>query len=122
MDELSVTEVASNPYFPSMFERKQSNHVMEDSAELFSKSETDASRLLTTSDQLKIDDFDAQAREVFGMRRIHRCLVVTARARSFLYHQVRFRFLSGLLSCTHLWFCSFGLFTQTVIQGQEMRD
>lgn len=55
LDELTVTEVASSPYFPSGLKRELNG-------------ETD---------------------QGFGSRKGHRCFVVTARARSFLYHQVR---------------------------------
>ncbi|KAG9156338.1 hypothetical protein Leryth_009204 [Lithospermum erythrorhizon] len=61
LEELSVIEVASTPYFPSHFERNQ----------------------------LGKDISGPQAAQEFGMRIRHRCLVVTARSRSFLYHQVR---------------------------------
>lgn len=38
----------------------------------------------------RIDEVSASKEDVgFGKRRYHRCLVVTARARAFLYHQVR---------------------------------
>lgn len=84
LDELSVTEVASAPYFPLISERKQCSYV--------EMSETGG-------DQLQMDDLDARPNEIFGMRRIHRCLVVTARARSFLYHQV-----SDSLTCLPICF------------------
>ncbi|KAG9152122.1 hypothetical protein Leryth_017686 [Lithospermum erythrorhizon] len=61
LEELSVIEVTSTPYFPSIFERKQ----------------------------LGINFAGDLANEEFGMRRRNQCLVVTARSRSFLYHQVR---------------------------------
>lgn len=89
LDELSVTEVASSPYFPSISERKQSSHVMEDSFDL-SESGTHLSHISATSDHLKTDNLDSQPSVGFGVRRVHRSLVVTARARSFLYHQVSF--------------------------------
>ncbi|XP_073023320.1 uncharacterized protein [Primulina eburnea] len=54
LDELTVTEVASSPYFPSGLKRELSG----------------------------------ETNQGFGSRKGHRCFVVTARARSFLYHQV----------------------------------
>ncbi|PON48770.1 Pseudouridine synthase [Parasponia andersonii] len=66
LDELNVSEVAPTPYFPSILERNQNSLTHEDSL-----------------------CFHTESSLGFGMRRKHRCLVVTARARSFLYHQVR---------------------------------
>ncbi|CAH9116906.1 unnamed protein product [Cuscuta epithymum] len=70
LDELSVTEVASTPYFPSILEMYPSDAVMSDLPET-------------------LNSKTLEGRNEFGVRRRHRCLVVTARARSFLYHQVR---------------------------------
>ncbi|VFQ59024.1 unnamed protein product [Cuscuta campestris] len=72
LDELSVTEVVSSPYFPSTSERKPSGAVMNG-----------------LPDTLNSAIPNLEGRREFGIRRRHRCLVVTARARSFLYHQVR---------------------------------
>ncbi|GFQ03965.1 tRNA pseudouridine synthase a [Phtheirospermum japonicum] len=72
LEELSVTEVASSPYFPSQLEREQSNHAT----------------LGTASVSVK-NNFGGEAIQGFGIRKRHRCFVITARARSFLYHQVR---------------------------------
>ncbi|XP_073123714.1 uncharacterized protein [Henckelia pumila] len=55
LDELTVAEVASSPYFPSGLKRELSG----------------------------------EPNQGFGSRKGHRSFVVTARARSFLYHQVR---------------------------------
>ncbi|KAL0365000.1 UNVERIFIED_CONTAM: tRNA pseudouridine synthase A [Sesamum angustifolium] len=64
LEELTVTEVASSPYFPSILEREQSN---------YAKSGTDSPCI--------------PGAHGFGVRQRHHCFVVTARARSFLYHQ-----------------------------------
>ncbi|GAV90209.1 PseudoU_synth_1 domain-containing protein [Cephalotus follicularis] len=64
LDELHLSEVVSTPFFPSIIERAQTQ--------------------LTSEDLHAVEtDFG------FGMRRRHRCYIVTARSRSFLYHQVR---------------------------------
>ncbi|KAM1775406.1 hypothetical protein COP1_044627 [Malus domestica] len=84
LDELNVSEVVSSPYFPSIMERKQNNLVEEDPHAHANKSETDTS-----------SSFNGGLG--FGVRKQHRCFVVTARARSFLYHQVRL--LVGVLKC-----------------------
>lgn len=68
MDELDVCEVVSTPYFPTLLERKQRQGKEETENGVRQHSET----------------FEVG----FGIRRRHRCFVVTARARSFLYHQV----------------------------------
>lgn len=78
LDELTVTEVAPCPYFPTVLERKQSDNGMDVS--------------LPSSDKSKVNALDPiqDIGQGFGTRRRHRCFVVTARARSFLYHQVTF--------------------------------
>ncbi|XP_011655541.1 uncharacterized protein LOC101221274 isoform X2 [Cucumis sativus] len=68
LDELNVCEVASTPYFPTSMERKQRQGKEESEIEV------------PCSETCEVG---------FGIRRRHRCFVVTARARSFLYHQVR---------------------------------
>ncbi|XP_008445973.1 uncharacterized protein LOC103488841 isoform X3 [Cucumis melo] len=68
LDELNVCEVASTPYFPTSMERKQRQG----------------------KEESENEEPHSETCEVgFGIRRRHRCFVVTARARSFLYHQVR---------------------------------
>lgn len=42
----------------------------------------------TPSDNANTAGSNGQTNREFGMRQGHRCYVVTARARSFLYHQV----------------------------------
>ncbi|XP_062175914.1 uncharacterized protein LOC133880960 [Alnus glutinosa] len=88
LDELNIFEAVSNPYFPTITERRQTNLTLEDLHARSNKSESDLS-----PSSISIDD---RARGLnggtdlgFGIRRRHRCFVVTARARSFLYHQVR---------------------------------
>ncbi|ONI36264.1 hypothetical protein PRUPE_1G579000 [Prunus persica] len=77
LDELNVSEVVSTPCFPSIMERKQ-NNLGEDPHAGTNKSETDPP-----------PSFNGGADLGFGLRKKHRCFVVTARARAFLYHQVR---------------------------------
>ncbi|XVF45914.1 hypothetical protein PTKIN_Ptkin02bG0246500 [Pterospermum kingtungense] len=76
LDELNVSEVPPTPYFPSIAAEEQSN----------SSSHSD-----------NVVDSNGKTNLEFGVRRRHRCYVVTARARSFLYHQVRL--LVGVLKC-----------------------
>ncbi|PWA73116.1 pseudouridine synthase family protein [Artemisia annua] len=75
LDELNVIEVCPSPYFPSTKERETQNLMGESCG---------------NSNQNKTEWSIGESSLGFGMRRRHRCFVVTARARSFLYHQVRF--------------------------------
>ncbi|KAL2342263.1 hypothetical protein Fmac_010203 [Flemingia macrophylla] len=85
LDELNVTEVIESPYFPSVMDRAQHNKVS-DVVSFPNNSEAD----IPPSSSPSIDKVMTSSQDVeFGKRRRHRCLVVTARARSFLYHQVR---------------------------------
>ncbi|KAJ4967069.1 hypothetical protein NE237_018918 [Protea cynaroides] len=89
LDELHVSEVVSSSYFPSSVERRQTN-----SAELGPLPCSGASNNEHTVKVLNPNHKNVQGRSTesgpeFGHRRRHRCYVVTARARSFLYHQVR---------------------------------
>lgn len=86
LDELSVTEVVSAPYFPSIMDREQHNLV--DSFEC-SESKTSIACFSSAPKQNRADDSNSESAVEFGMRRMHRCFVVTARSRAFLYHQVR---------------------------------
>lgn len=88
LDELTITEVASSPYFPSMLEREQSNNALSSSLSIPMKFQNEYPSLAGISDEL-IENSGAVAVQEFGVRKRHRCFVVTARARSFLYHQVR---------------------------------
>ncbi|KAK7412014.1 hypothetical protein VNO78_03460 [Psophocarpus tetragonolobus] len=86
LDELSVCEVIESPYFPSLMDREKHNKVSGDLHSCPNNPETDTP--LTSSPSM--DKIMTSSQDVgFGKRRRHRCLVVTARARSFLYHQVR---------------------------------
>ncbi|KAI4375832.1 hypothetical protein MLD38_013653 [Melastoma candidum] len=67
LDEFNVTEMVPSPYFPSFIDRREGN---------------------LGFDQVT-GGINGSASFGFGMRKQHRCIVVTARARSFLYHQVR---------------------------------
>lgn len=89
LDEFCVMEVVSTPYFPSIIEREQSSFIGEDSFACSSESKTDLlhGSLISTEDKVKTSN--GESNYGFGVRRRHRCYVVTARARSFLYHQVR---------------------------------
>ncbi|XAR49348.1 tRNA pseudouridine(38-40) synthase [Bertholletia excelsa] len=89
LDELSVTEVVSALYFPSITEREQSSSMGEDSFVCSSVSDTDISHGCSISSKDKVNSLNDESCYGFGMRKRHRCYVVTARARSFLYHQVR---------------------------------
>ncbi|KAK7246906.1 hypothetical protein RIF29_41777 [Crotalaria pallida] len=71
LDELSVCEVIPSPYFPSVMDRERQHKVSDD------------------LNVASIDKVTASEDVGFGRRRMHRCLVITARARAFLYHQVR---------------------------------
>ncbi|TKY71396.1 tRNA pseudouridine synthase A [Spatholobus suberectus] len=88
LDELSVSEVIESPYFPSVMDRERHNKVSGDLRSCPSNSKTDIPP--SSSPNTSIDKVTTSSQDVgFGKRRRHRCLVVTARARSFLYHQVR---------------------------------
>lgn len=76
LDELNVSEVPPTPYFPSITAKEQSN---------------------SSSNSDNVVDLNGETHLEFGLRRKHRCYVITARARSFLYHQVRL--LVGVLKC-----------------------
>ncbi|XP_065869516.1 uncharacterized protein [Euphorbia lathyris] len=86
LDELSVTEVPSTPYFPSISERKQNSANGDDFC--CHKFETDVPNTSLSSTNVAGGLPDVVGL-CFGIRNIHRCYVITARSRSFLYHQVR---------------------------------
>ncbi|GMY13753.1 tRNA pseudouridine synthase A-like isoform X1 [Fagus crenata] len=88
LDELHVSEVVSNPYFPSIIERRQNNLTQDDLHASSNKSETDLP-LSSISIDDKARSFNGGTDLGFGIRRGHRSFVVTACARAFLYHQVR---------------------------------
>ncbi|KMT07946.1 hypothetical protein BVRB_6g145110 [Beta vulgaris subsp. vulgaris] len=87
LDELLVSDHASAPYFLSSIEREPTNF-----------GAWDSSTCADNPDAPNVSEIDSNGFcQKFGMRRGHRCLVVKARARSFLYHQVRL--LVGVLKC-----------------------
>ncbi|KAL2460563.1 Pseudouridine synthase family protein [Abeliophyllum distichum] len=88
LDELTVTEVGSCPYFPTIREREQGNFAAEDSFSLSNRSKIDPC-VSGSFNQLNVQNSDGEVSQGFGIRKRNRCFVVTARARSFLYHQVR---------------------------------
>ncbi|XP_041014078.1 tRNA pseudouridine synthase A [Juglans microcarpa x Juglans regia] len=85
LDELNVTEVVSTPYFPSIIERRQENLTKADVCASSNKPEND----MPLRSVEGASDYNGGTVLGFGVRRRHRCFVITARARSFLYHQVR---------------------------------
>ncbi|KAJ8767916.1 hypothetical protein K2173_020856 [Erythroxylum novogranatense] len=87
LDELSVSEVVPSLYFPSLTEREQSS-LKEDSCCINLKNDDDLP-VNTISRSDMPGTFNGGNHLGFGMRSTHRCYVVTARACSFLYHQVR---------------------------------
>ncbi|WVZ88812.1 hypothetical protein U9M48_035285 [Paspalum notatum var. saurae] len=94
LDELTVTEVFPFMFFPSSIERSEMES--SDGSIVYSRT-LDMESLAKGSDtsctsSVKSDSEDGKE---FGKRLRHRCFVVTARARSFLYHQVRL--MVGLL-------------------------
>ncbi|XP_010544081.1 PREDICTED: uncharacterized protein LOC104816809 [Tarenaya hassleriana] len=86
LDELNVTEVPSTPYFPSIMERAHGNLNSGHPSACFSQPDTETVGVAESTNG-----------DAFGVRRRHRCYVITARARAFLYHQVRL--LVGVLKC-----------------------
>ncbi|WJX26162.1 tRNA pseudouridine(38-40) synthase [Trifolium repens] len=86
LDELSVVEVIQSPYFPSLMDRERQMKVADDLHGYHSNSEA----VIPLNSSARIGEVQTSNEDVgFGKRRFHRCLVVTARARAFLYHQVR---------------------------------
>ena len=68
-----------------MMDRERHNKVSDDLHGCHSNPETE----IPPSSSASSDKVTTSSEDVeFGKRRQHRCLVVTARARSFLYHQV----------------------------------
>ncbi|KAK9286672.1 hypothetical protein L1049_015073 [Liquidambar formosana] len=89
LEELNVSEVVSTPYFPSIMEREQNSFTRADFHACSNKSETDLPVSSSESNYDRVGGSNVGTDQGFGIRRRHRCYVVTARARSFLYHQVR---------------------------------
>lgn len=87
LDELHVSEVVSTAFFPSITERDLNNIINQDSPMHCIKSGPDlVISSIANSSNLGMPEC---GHNVFGIRRKHRCYLVRARARSFLYHQVR---------------------------------
>lgn len=87
LDELTVTEVFPALYFPSIVERSEVKS--SDGALVLTKaSELKSSSECSNSSEMNVGKCGAENGQIFGHRSKHRCYVITARARSFLYHQV----------------------------------
>ncbi|XP_058188590.1 uncharacterized protein LOC131306398 isoform X2 [Rhododendron vialii] len=95
LDEISVTEVVSTPYFPSLRDREVSISTGDSLLALPTAAKIDPLDLI--SEEEKVINPNGESNCEFGMRRRHHCYVVTTRACSFLYHQVRL--LVGVLKC-----------------------
>ncbi|KAL9246111.1 hypothetical protein vseg_019688 [Gypsophila vaccaria] len=93
LDELHVYQSTSSPYFQSFPPTKASNNGPQDSFKCLEHPETDS----ICNDSMDTEKNSSSSCQEFGVRRGHRCLIVKARARSFLYHQVRL--LVGVLKC-----------------------
>ncbi|XP_022151840.1 uncharacterized protein LOC111019726 [Momordica charantia] len=77
LDELDVCKVVSRPNFPPLMERKRS------------KDREDIESEVRDNPSFIVDGNKGETGDVgFGIRKRHRCFAVTARAHSFLYHQV----------------------------------
>ncbi|XP_066356090.1 uncharacterized protein [Miscanthus floridulus] len=94
LDELSVTEVFPFMFFPSSVERSElessNGSLVYSRTPDIESSGKGSDGCCTSSVKSELENG-----EDFGKRSRHRCFVVTARARSFLYHQVRL--MVGLL-------------------------
>lgn len=76
---------------------------------------SNAEAVIPVSSSARIDKVRASNEGVgFGKRRYHRCLVVTARARAFLYHQVGF-FLLNEASKLYVLLCNLILHGQSIL-------
>jgi tRNA pseudouridine38-40 synthase len=84
LDELTVTEVFPSMFFPSSLERSEME--LPDGSLVYS-----GASLMGSSGEGS--DAVCKNGQEFGKRIRHRCFVVTARAKSFLYHQVNLSFL-----------------------------
>ncbi|KAJ0969780.1 hypothetical protein J5N97_022657 [Dioscorea zingiberensis] len=95
LDELHVTEVAPSLNFPSSSERRD---IMSNEPALCSNMlEIESSTQSLNVSSINIGKHSIESDKGFGMRTGHCCYVITARARAFLYHQVRL--LVGVLKC-----------------------
>ncbi|RLN29331.1 tRNA pseudouridine synthase A [Panicum miliaceum] len=94
LDELTVTEVFPFMFFPSSIERSEMES--SDGSLVYSRTPAlESSRKESDGSCSSSGKTESENRKEFGSRLRHRCFVVTARARSFLYHQVRL--MVGLL-------------------------
>ena len=87
LEELSVLEMVSTPHFPSITEREQASSNEEGPHSFCNKCKTGVQSGSISNDTMA-GDSNSGTDSGFGIRRRHRCYVITARARSFLYHQV----------------------------------
>ncbi|KAK1324125.1 hypothetical protein QJS10_CPA02g00754 [Acorus calamus] len=89
LDELSVLEATPSPNFPCILGKDMVNTFKEQPLECSTSSEMESSTNSASGMHSNNGVSIAKCSELFGQRRSHRCYIVTARARSFLYHQVR---------------------------------
>lgn len=87
LEELSVLEMVSTPHFPSITEREQNGSNEEGPDSFCNKCKTGLPTGSISND-IMAGDSNSGTDLGFGIRRRHRCYVITARSRSFLYHQV----------------------------------
>ncbi|KAG9456980.1 hypothetical protein H6P81_001488 [Aristolochia fimbriata] len=97
LDELHICEVFSSTYFPSWTERQQMNMFSQESQVSSTNGVIKPCSETSCHNHGVHDDASVGECQEFGQRRRNRCYVVTARARSFLYHQIRL--LVGVLKC-----------------------
>lgn len=88
LDELHVSEVVPSPYFPSTAERGQTNSLEQAAVESSNASQIKPDVNGSGNNCDKVAASSTANGQAFGQRRSHCCYVITARARSFLYHQV----------------------------------
>ncbi|XP_040385553.1 tRNA pseudouridine synthase A isoform X2 [Oryza brachyantha] len=93
LDELTVTEVFPSMFFPSSLERSDMEPL--DGPLIYSRTSVVESSGKGSDASNTTSESRCESGGEFGKRLRHRCFVVTARARSFLYHQVRL--MVGLL-------------------------
>jgi len=87
LDELTVTEVFPFMFFPSSIERSEME--LSDGSLVYSRTPAlESSGKESDGSCSSSGKSETENRKEFGSRLRHRCFVVTARARSFLYHQV----------------------------------
>ncbi|XP_062203397.1 uncharacterized protein LOC133905591 isoform X2 [Phragmites australis] len=94
LDELTVTEVFPFMFFPSSLERSEMES-SDGSLVYLRTAALESSGKGSDGSRTSIGKSESDEGKEFGKRLRHRCFVVTARSRSFLYHQVRL--MVGLL-------------------------